>query len=181
MSANEPVYGSKASLNSWAGFMEGKWAVTEGGLDPEMARQLKLQSIADQQKEEEKEKPTQIYSFEKSGAFTLRLGKNELGGRWQENGQVVDLKYTTLDGAPLQSARSQSLEAAEKGTQSGVSGDLRMDSIIDLTSKLTTLSLSPDRKRLQFVPLASTPGSGQQPLLNYLPILVRCEPKKAGG
>jgi hypothetical protein len=150
-----PAWGSSDEYKALPNFLEGKWGLRPMSLDPEMAKQLGLQSIAEQQSGEPFDT---IYTFGQDGALTIEQGKHRVTGKWTASGNAVMLNYETYNGEPLQKAMDEVKRKEETGVPAAIAHALAVEQFYQFISRNTMLTIAQDGKQLRF-------GAGDQAMM----------------
>ena len=160
--ANPPVFGSKSELSTWKGFIVGRWGV-KSHFDDALAKQLGLQVLAEDNKEQTKdEKVSDVINFKEDGSFRYTGGTfgHKIEGEWKETGQTITLSFTKIDDKPYQDRMAEIQKAAEGGTQASLYENEFADWLNGKLQNMSQLRLSDDKKELIFIGPSMAGGIG---------------------
>lgn len=156
MGDKAPEFGSTPALKTTEGFLVGRWT-RSSGIDADLARQLKVESLPRETIVEE------VWEFSPDGSFTYSDVNEQyvFAGTWAKTASGVTLKYQTLNGKPIKQVIAQNTQNAEKGYSGAIRASFILESFQKDEGKMMNLSLYSDKKMLQFEnPSADNPLTG---------------------
>ncbi len=132
-------------------FIVGTWT-TRDYTDPQLAKQLGLSSIAEQQDASAAGPIVDIYEFKADGTFDISYGREHtmISGKWAAAQNTVTLTYRQLNGKPIERERERLLKESETGRQGAIKNEILTDFVVTAQTKLTTLVPGSDPKLLVF-------------------------------
>ena len=154
--SNPPAFGSTSALSTLDGFIVGKWGLKEI-LDPNVAKQLGMESIAREQQDSD---VTDIITFKAGGTFVYRMVgfAHKLEGKWAVAQGVLNLSFDTVDGLPLGTEMARVKADEEHGGQGEIATAFVYEHAQHEMDLVKSWTVGPDKKCLK------VPAAGDSPL-----------------